>query len=175
MGRFEKCTHGPEIAYRFDTDQIPGADFGRDRLCDFRVLQLYVNYPKRVDIRVDLFESEERMKSQDALRLVKLLHTMIWVFFVGCILGIPVFSYAGDLRISAILIAVVTLEVIVIVANKRRCPLTSIAARYTTDRRDNFDIYLPEWLARYNQVLFGSLFLIVVLYTILKWWIGVPP
>jgi hypothetical protein len=29
-----------------------------------------------------------------------------------------------------------------------RCPLTGIAARYTDDRRDNFDIYLPPWLAR---------------------------
>lgn len=115
------------------------------------------------------------MKSQDALRLVKLLHTVIWVFFVGCILGIPVSSYAGNFEVSAILIAVVTLEVIVIAANKRRCPLTDIAARYTTDRRDNFDIYLPEWLARYNQVIFGSLFLLVVLYTIFKWWVVITP
>ena len=33
-----------------------------------------------------------------------------------------------------------------------------MAARYTEDRADNFDIYLPLWLARYNKEIFGSLF-----------------
>ena len=33
-----------------------------------------------------------------------------------------------------------------LVVNRWRCPLTSAAERYTTDRRANFDIYLPEWL-----------------------------
>jgi hypothetical protein len=36
--------------------------------------------------------------------------------------------------------------------NGWRCPLTDVAARYTDDRRANFDIYLPEWLARYNEL-----------------------
>ncbi len=43
-------------------------------------------------------------------------------------------------------------------ANRLRCPLTGLAGRYTTDRADNFDIFLPEWLARHNKLLFGSLF-----------------
>jgi len=33
--------------------------------------------------------------------------------------------------------------------------LTAVAARYTADRRDNFDLYLPQWLARYNKLIFG--------------------
>jgi hypothetical protein len=39
-----------------------------------------------------------------------------------------------------------------------RCPLTDVAQRYTADRRDNFDIYLPVWLARNNKRIFGALF-----------------
>jgi hypothetical protein len=35
---------------------------------------------------------------------------------------------------------------------------TAVAARYTDDRRTNFDIYLPEWLARYNRQIFGPCF-----------------
>jgi hypothetical protein len=34
----------------------------------------------------------------------------------------------------------VAIEVLVIVANDWHCPLTPIAARYTDDRRPNFDI-----------------------------------
>lgn len=45
-------------------------------------------------------------------------------------------------------------------ANRFRCPLTDVAARYTGDRHDNFDIYLPLWLARYNKEIFGPLFAI---------------
>ena len=91
------------------------------------------------------------------------------MFFAGCILAIPVFSHTGSFFISSILIALVTLEVMVIVFNHWSCPLTGIAARYTNDRQDNFDIYLPVWLAKYNKSIFGTLFLAGVLYTLLRW------
>lgn len=48
-------------------------------------------------------------------------------------------------------------------ANRLRCPLTDIAARHTADRRANFDIYLPLWLARSKHV-FGTLYLIGATY-----------
>jgi hypothetical protein len=38
---------------------------------------------------------------------------------------------------------------------RQRLALTNVAARYTNDRRDNFDIVLPLWLARYNKIIFG--------------------
>jgi len=31
--------------------------------------------------------------------------------------------------------------------------------RYTDDRSDNFDIFLPLWLARNNKLIFGLLFI----------------
>jgi polyferredoxin len=109
------------------------------------------------------------MKPSTALRTIKLAHTLIWAVLAGCILAIPVFSYAGSFLVSSILIAVVTLEVMVIVFNRWSCPLTGIAARYTDDRQENFDIYLPLWLAKYNQVIFGTLFVAGVLYTLFEW------
>ena len=39
--------------------------------------------------------------------------------------------------------------------NHMRCPLTDLAARYTVNREDNYDIYLPPWLARHNKQIFG--------------------
>jgi hypothetical protein len=53
--------------------------------------------------------------------------------------------------------------------NQWRCPLTSIAARYTDERRDNFDIYLPEWLAKHNKSIFGVLYVAVVVFALVQW------
>lgn len=71
-----------------------------------------------------------------------------------------------------VLIGFVMLEVLVLFANRMRCPLTDIAAGYTDDRRDNFDIYLPLWLARYNKHVFGTLYVAGILYTL---WVGGLP
>jgi len=53
--------------------------------------------------------------------------------------------------------------------NKWRCPLTSVAARYTSDRRPNFDIYLPEWLAEHNKLIFGALYVAGVAFAFARW------
>ena len=104
-----------------------------------------------------------------ALRTVKLVHTVVWALFAGCIVAIPYFAWIRRLNTAAVLIAIVTVEVTVLVANRMRCPLTGIAARHTDDRRDNFDIYLPLWLARHNKLIFGALFGAGVAYTAVQW------
>jgi hypothetical protein len=101
------------------------------------------------------------------LVLIKTVHTVIWGIFAACILAIPFFVFAHRARITLGLISVVMVEVVVIVVNRWRCPLTDVAARYTTDRRDNFDIYLPVWLARYNKNIFGTLFATGLLYALM--------
>jgi len=103
------------------------------------------------------------------LRIVKLLHTVVWAFFASCILGIPIAALGGRWTLAAVLIGLVALEVLVLLANAWRCPLTAVAARYTDDRRDNFDIYLPLWLARYNKEIFGALYVAGVLLTLARW------
>ena len=57
-------------------------------------------------------------------------------------------------------------EVVVLWLNRWNCPLTAVAARYTDDGRANFDIYLPEWLARYNKQIFGALYVAGVAYLV---------
>jgi hypothetical protein len=98
------------------------------------------------------------------LRTIKLVHTVAWAGFAGCIVAIPVLTLQGRFRPAAVLALIVLGEVVVLAVNRWRCPLTPIAARYTEDRRANFDIYLPEWLARYNKQIFGTLYLAGVLY-----------
>jgi hypothetical protein len=92
------------------------------------------------------------------LRIIKTLHTVVWAFFVACISAIPVFALERRFAIAGILIATVGVEVLVLAVSSWRCPLTPLAAHFTEDRRANFDIYLPEWLARHNKLIFGALY-----------------
>jgi hypothetical protein len=103
------------------------------------------------------------------LRLIKLLHTVVWAFFVGCIVAIPYHVWFGSLRTAVVLSAIVMLEVVVLVANRWSCPMTGMAARYTTERQDNFDIYLPLLIARYNKQLFGTLYVVGLMLVLARW------
>ncbi|MBZ5590023.1 MAG: hypothetical protein LAO05_15825 [Acidobacteriia bacterium] len=105
----------------------------------------------------------------NSLRMIKLVHTLVWVFFAGSIFAIPVFAALGQYKAALVFIGTVFVEVLVLVVNGMRCPLTGIAARYTDDRRDNFDIYLPEWLARHNKTVFGLLYVLGIVFTIARW------
>lgn len=104
-----------------------------------------------------------------SLRAVKVVHTIVWAFFAGCIIAIPVYAATGDLQTATVLIGIVALEVAIILINRWRCPLTNVAARYTDDRRDNFDIYLPLWLARHNKMIFGLLYAAGAMYSLALW------
>jgi len=53
-------------------------------------------------------------------------------------------------RRSLIPAILIILEILILVFNNWHCPITKIAAKYTDDRRPNFDIYLPQLLAEYN-------------------------
>jgi hypothetical protein len=89
---------------------------------------------------------------------IKVLHTVIWAFFAGCILVLPVAGALRRFRGAALLTALVLLECVVLAGNQGRCPLSDLAARYTADRAPNFDIFLPNWLALHNKIIFGLLF-----------------
>jgi len=103
------------------------------------------------------------------LTAIKLGHTVIWAFFLACILAIPFHTAKSEFGIAAFFAAVVAVEVAILVLNRMQCPLTAIAARHTDDRRPNFDIYLPEWLARNNKQVFGTLYVLAVLFLLVRW------
>jgi hypothetical protein len=103
------------------------------------------------------------------LQAVKIAHTIVWALLVACIAGIPISAWQRSFGWTAALIGIIVLEGVVLVANGWRCPLTDIAARYTDDRADNFDIYLPLWLARHNKLIFTTIFVFAVLFSALQW------
>lgn len=100
---------------------------------------------------------------------IKLLHTAIWLFFAGCIVAIPFAGARRQFRLAAKLTGLVLVECAVLAINRGRCPLTDMAGRYTEDRRGNFDIYLPLWLAQRNKTIFGTLFAMGELFVFGRW------
>ena len=103
------------------------------------------------------------------LRCIKGLHTAVWALMAGSILAIPFAAAQGAFQWAAALSGLLALECLILAVNRGRCPLTDLAARFTAAREDNFDIYLPLWLARYNKVIFGSLFVAAELFTLALW------
>jgi len=62
-----------------------------------------------------------------------------------------------------ICIGAILMEGLVLLYFKKICPITLIARRYTDSTKDNFDIYLPNWLAKHNKLIYVTLFVLVLL------------
>jgi hypothetical protein len=116
-----------------------------------------------------LLQNRPSAVERATLRSIKVVHTMAWAIFAGCILAIPMVSRRGEHRLAAWLAAIVAGEVLILAFNHWHCPLTAMAARHTADRRDNFDIYLPVWLAKYNKQIFGTLYVAGMAYALTRW------
>jgi hypothetical protein len=88
-----------------------------------------------------------RMKTEPdptaALVTVKVVHTVVWVFFVSCILAVPVSAGLHHFNASAAFAGLVLLECLVLAVNRCRCPLTDLAARFAPERFAEFR-YLPS-------------------------------
>ena len=98
--------------------------------------------------------------------LIKTLHTAIWwvMTFSVFYIGFCVFYMEFD-RLFVISMVLISVEIVIIFANSWKCPLTAVARRYTDNQAANFDIYLPEIIAKYNKEIFsGILTLILILY-----------
>jgi hypothetical protein len=108
------------------------------------------------------------MLENNILKIIKITHTIIWVFFALCIIMIWVLSFLGYYKETLFPITAIFIEILVLIVNGWHCPLTKLATKYTTQRTSNFDIYLPHWLAKYNMVIFGSLFLGAIIFTLFR-------
>lgn len=103
------------------------------------------------------------------LVVVKVVHTLIWAVMAASIIALPFLASLRRFRCCALVTGLILLECAVLALNGGRCPLTDVAARFTTDRAANFDIYLPGWLAAYNKVIFGLLFVAGELAVLVLW------
>lgn len=59
-------------------------------------------------------------------------------------------------------IGLIVLEGLVLWIFNKVCPLTIVARKYSDSTKDNFDIYLPNWLAKWNKLIYTTLFVLII-------------
>jgi hypothetical protein len=59
-------------------------------------------------------------------------------------------------------------EVLTLLVFKFYCPLTVWARRYSDSQAANFDIFLPEWLAKYNKQIYSAIMVVVIALTVYR-------
>ena len=109
------------------------------------------------------------MNSQSKLILIKLLHTLVWIFF-NIVIFYMLYAVIMD-KIDLWLwigFGLVLLEGLTLLVFKFFCPLTIMARKYSDSTRDNFDIYIPNWLARYNKLIYTSIVGVILVITVIR-------
>lgn len=109
------------------------------------------------------------MKGETKLMLIKALHTLVWIFF-NVVIFYMLYAVLAD-KIDKWLwigFGLVILEGLTLLLFKFFCPLTIIARRYSDSTRDNFDIYLPNWLARYTKLIYTSIVGVIIVILIYR-------
>ncbi|KAA3435944.1 hypothetical protein FOA19_23150 [Rufibacter hautae] len=101
------------------------------------------------------------------LTIIKTIHTLVWLFLSSIICYM---LYAAVVnRLDAWLwigYGFIFIEIITLLVFKGVCPLTLIAGKYSTSKKDNFDIYLPNFIAKYNKVICTVLLTLTIALTI---------
>ena len=107
------------------------------------------------------------MKSETKLIIIKSIHTLIWLFFNVVIFYMLYAVIVNKLDIWLwIGYGLFVLEGITLLVFKFFCPLTIIARKYSDSTKANFDIYIPNWLAKYNKTIYTSILVIIIIITI---------
>ena len=103
------------------------------------------------------------METLSKLTLIKIIHTIIWVFFNVVLFYMAYAVIVNKIdRLVWIGVALIILEGVVLLIFSKMCPLTIIARKYSGSAKDNFDIYLPNGLAKYNKQIYTTFFIIIV-------------
>lgn len=111
------------------------------------------------------------MQRDTKLIVIKVIHTLIWIFFNIVIFYMLYAVLQNKIdRWLWIGYGLVVLEGVTLLLFKFFCPLTLIARQYSDSTKDNFDIYLPNWLARYTKVIYTSLMVIISLILVYRLW-----
>ncbi|MCB0494333.1 MAG: hypothetical protein KDC93_18165 [Cyclobacteriaceae bacterium] len=109
------------------------------------------------------------MNEANKLLGIKLIHTVIWVFFVFVIFYVLYSGITNTITsFTWIGIGLIIGEGLVLFIFKMFCPLTLMARKYSNSEEANFDIFLPNWLAKNNKVIFTSIFIVGVVLVLMR-------
>ena len=103
------------------------------------------------------------IKVMSPLTSIKILHTLIWFLF-NVVIGYMLYAVITN-NIGVLLwigIGMIVMEGLVLLTFKMKCPLTLMARKYSHSTKENFDIFLPNWLAKYNKGIYTTIFIIII-------------
>jgi len=107
------------------------------------------------------------MLPQTKLTIIKVVHTAVWVFF-----NVVIFYMLYAVIVNKldtwfwVGYGLFLLEGITLLIFKLYCPLTVMARKYSNSSKDNFDIYLPNWLARHTKLIYTSILIVIMILTV---------
>jgi hypothetical protein len=109
---------------------------------------------------------------KEKLFIIKSIHTIIWLFFNVVIFYLLYAVIVNKIDLWVLIcIGLVVGEGLVLTIFKMFCPLTIMARKYSDSTKENFDIFLPNWLAKYNKLIYTIIFgmaIIILIYRILE-------
>jgi hypothetical protein len=98
------------------------------------------------------------MTDGNKLTVIKIIHTVVWIFFNVVIFYMLYAVVMNKIDIWLwVCYGLILLEGLTLLLFKMYCPLTIWAKKYSDSDKENFDIYLPNWLAKYNKIIYTSL------------------
>src|SRR6476619_3009633 len=110
------------------------------------------------------------MIKKSRLTLIKLINTLVWTFFNVVIFYLFYAVVIGKIdKWVWICLGLIGLETIILLMFRMMCPLTVMARRYSNSTKDNFDIYLPNWLASHNKLIYSIIVGIVLIILFARW------
>lgn len=102
------------------------------------------------------------MQKEIKLMLIKTTHTVIWLFFNVVIFYMLYAVIVNKLdKWLWIGYCLIILEGLTLLIFKMVCPLTLMARNYSNSAKDNFDIFLPNWLAKYTKLIYTAILIII--------------
>jgi len=103
------------------------------------------------------------------LTVVKVIHTLVWIFFNVVIFYFVYSAIADQIGLwTWICLSLIAGEGIVLLLSGNVCPITTVARNYSNSKQENFDIYLPIWLAKYNKEIYSIIVWVGVVILILR-------
>lgn len=106
------------------------------------------------------------MKSNTKLKLIKTVHTVIWMFFNFVIFYMLYAAIVNKLDIWLWLgYGIIFFEAVTLLIFKSFCPVTVLARKYSDSKKNNFDIYLPEWPAKHNKLIYTIILTVIIFIT----------
>lgn len=109
------------------------------------------------------------MNAVTKLRYIKILHTIIWIFF-----NVVIFYFVYAVSVDKVdvwvwlCLGAIALEGLVLLTFRNLCPVTILARKYSDSGQANFDIYLPNWLAKHNKKIYSGIVLLGILILIYR-------